>query len=77
MMTPEQFEQRLRELLTRKPYKPVRVVMDGGDVFDIDDPQYVARDGGGAGYIDAKGEIYLFDYRDVVDLIETPTEVAS
>jgi hypothetical protein len=77
MMTPEQFEQRLRELLQRKPYKPVRVLMDGGDFFDIDDPQYVARDGGAAGYIDGKGEVYMFDYRDVVDFIEAPSEVAS
>jgi hypothetical protein len=77
MMTPEQFEQKLRELLTRKPYRTVRVLWDGGGYFDIDDPQYVARDGGGGAYRDAEGKIYLFDYRDVADFVEAPSEVTS
>ena len=77
MMTPEQFEQRLRELLQRQPYKPIRVVMDDGDVFEIDDPQYVARDGGCAGYIDANEEVHFFDSRYVKELTLAPSEVAS
>lgn len=77
MMTPEQFEQKLRELLQQKPYKPVRVVLLGGDVFEIDDPQYVARDGGAAGYIDAQQEVHLFDYRDVEEFTVASSGVAT
>jgi len=76
-MTPEQFEQQLRALLQHKPYKTVRVVMDDGEVFEIDDPQYVARDGGCAGYIDANTEVHLFDHRYVKEFTLAPSEVAS
>jgi hypothetical protein len=77
MMSPDQFERRLRELLQRKPYRPVRIVLEGGDTFDIDDPQFVARDGGAAGYIDANQEPWLFDYQDTVSITEAPSEVGS
>jgi hypothetical protein len=77
MMTSEQFEQTLRELLERRPYTPIQVVLDSGRVFEIDDPQYVARDGNTAGYIDAKGEPYYFDNRCVVEFIPGPVEVTS
>lgn len=72
MMTPEQFEQRLRELLQRRPYKPFRVVLLGGRMFEVDDPQYVARDDGAAGYIDSKGEPISFDNRTVVEFVAEP-----
>jgi len=77
MMTPEQFEQKLRELLTRKPYKMVRVLMDDGDFFDIDDPQYVARDGGVGAYMDGNQNVHFFDHRNVADFVEAPCEVTS
>ena len=75
MMTSEQFEQTLRELVERRPYTPFRVHLLGGRIFEVDDPQYVARDGNTAGYIDAKGEPIPFDNRTVVEFIPGPVEV--
>lgn len=72
MMTEEQFERTLRELLQRRPYKPFRVALVGGEVIEIDDPQYVARDGGTAGYINAAGVPFAFDYQNVVEFIPDP-----
>jgi hypothetical protein len=77
MMTDEQFENTLRELLQRKPYRPIRVVLDDGEVFEIDDPQYVARDGNTAGYINAEGRPIEFNNLNVVEFIAGPAEVAQ
>jgi len=77
MMTPEEFEQRLREHLQRKPYRTIRIVLDGGDTFDIDDPQDVQHYLGAAAYMDANKELWTFNYRDTLEITEAPSEVAS
>jgi hypothetical protein len=77
MMTEEQFEQTLRELLQRRPYKPVRVVLQEGEQFEIDDPQYVVRRGGYAAWQDPTGFPHSFDYQTVAQFIVDPAEITS
>ena len=75
MMTEEEFEQKLRELLQRQPFKPVRVVLQDGEEFEIDDPQYVARRGGFAAWQDPTGTPHPFDFRTVAKFVVDPVEI--
>lgn len=77
MMTPEQFEQTLREHLQRRPYKPVRVVLHEGEEFVIDDPQFVARRGGYAAWQDPTGFPHPFDYKTVAQFVVDTAEITS
>ena len=78
MMTPEQFEQTLRLLLSHTPYQPITVVLQGGTRFQIDDPRYVARAGGVAAYISADQKLVFFDHEDVAEFIPpAPAEAVT
>jgi hypothetical protein len=77
VMTPERFEQTLRSLLSRRPYRPITVVLRSGERFEIDDPQYVSRAGGSAGYIGPAEDLHFFDYEDVAEFIPASEGVAS
>jgi hypothetical protein len=76
-MTLEQFQQLLLKHLKRQPYQPFTVVLTSGETFVVDQPQYVAHSGGGAGYIDPTGQPYLFNFTEVQEFRPLTTEAGA
>ena len=68
-MTPENFEQSIRELARRAPFKPFTIELVSGDRFEAQHPEAVAFGGGTAVYISPKGVPRLFDHESVRQLI--------
>ena len=77
-MTREEFRKQLTLHLKRTPFRPFAVVLNTGERFTIDDPQYVGHnvslDGGAAGYISPDKEVFLFEHADVEEFVEAPAE---
>jgi hypothetical protein len=76
-MTPEEFEQRLRTLVRRRPFQPFAVRLLTGERIEVDVPEAVAFGGGRAGYLSPVGEAFLFDCGDVQEIIESAPRAAS
>jgi hypothetical protein len=76
-MTREEFRKQLTLQLKRTPYRPFTVVLNTGERFEVDEPQYVAHNipdnGSGAAYL-AADDVFLFNHEDVKEFIATPAE---
>jgi hypothetical protein len=68
MMTRQQFDDLLRNLLRRRPFVPIEVALIDGKHFVIDRPDAVSTDGGAAGFIAEDGEIHFFNSKTVQEL---------
>jgi hypothetical protein len=64
VMTPEQVEQRIIELIHRQPFVPFFVELTGDQSLAVTHPR-LAINGGGAGFIGPDGGIVDFDFKSV------------
>jgi hypothetical protein len=69
-MTRDEFDQRLRTLIRRRPFQPFAVILLTGERIEVDVPEAVALGGGAGGYLSPSGEAFLFDYRGVREIVE-------
>jgi len=75
-MTREQFTQTVLTLLRQSPFQPFVFELESGLQLLVDDPEMVACDGGGAGYLGDE-EIHLLRYDQVRDVRLASKELAS
>jgi hypothetical protein len=64
IMTPEQVEEKLIELIHREPFVPFVVEMTDGHSLEIPHPR-LAINGGGAGFIGPDGGLVDFNFKTV------------
>jgi hypothetical protein len=48
-----------------------------GERIEADVPEAVSLGGGAGGYVDPSGEVFLFDFRGVREIVEHASEAAS
>jgi hypothetical protein len=74
-MTPDNFEEVLEALVSRKPFKPFTIELNTGARFEIDHPRAVWREGVaiffGPGFV----PVY-FDHDSVTQIIDSPAHAA-
>ena len=75
-MTRDEFEQRLRTLIRRRPFLPFTIVLATGERLDVDVPEAVALGGGAGGYLSPSGEAFLFDCDGVQEFVEHAPQAA-
>jgi hypothetical protein len=64
IMTPDQVEARVIELIHREPFVPFVVEMTDGQVLEIPHPR-LAINGGGAGFFAPDGGLVDFEFKNV------------
>jgi hypothetical protein len=64
IMTPEQVEEKVIELIHREPFVPFVVEMSDGTSLEIPHPR-LSINGGGAGFFGADGGIVDFEFKAV------------
>jgi hypothetical protein len=67
IMTPEQVEEQVIELIHREPFLPFVVEMTNGQFLEIPHPR-LAINGGGAGFIGPDGGLVDFEFKSVRSL---------
>ena len=72
IMTPEQVEEKIIELIHSEPFVPFLVEMAGGQRLEVPHPR-LAINGGGAGFIGPEGALVDFEFNSVrsIRLIDT------
>jgi hypothetical protein len=75
-MTVQEFEERLKSFLHRKPFQPFIVEYIHGERFEVDAP-FVAWNAGGAAYIGPNKEVFFFDHSDVRQFLPAYSETQS
>jgi hypothetical protein len=73
-MTPELFDQTLRERTVREPFRPFVVELKDGTRIQVRHPA-VAFGGGAAGFIDEEGALVGFSWREVAQMLDTSDRV--
>jgi hypothetical protein len=76
IMTPEQVEERIIELIHREPFVPFVVEMNDGESLEIRHPR-LAINGGGAGFIGPDGGLVDFEFKTVRSIIVPNTEAVA
>ena len=76
-MTQESFDDTLRTLMRRRPFLPFAVELDNGERIEVDAPNSVAWDGGGAAFLNEHGEASFFTCEQVQQFIPHTPETAS
>jgi hypothetical protein len=76
-MTRETFDDTLRKLMRRRPFFPFAVELDNGERIEVDAPNSVAFDGGGAAFLNEHGEATFFACEQVRQFIPHTPETAS
>jgi hypothetical protein len=76
-MTRDEFEERLRTLVRRRPFQPFTVLLLTGERIEVDDPEAVGWGGGLAGFLKPSGEPVWFDCTSVQEFVEPAPEAAS
>ncbi len=76
-MTRDEFEDRMRTLVRRRPFRQFTIVLLTGERIEVDVPEAVAWGGGAAGYLSARGEPTLFDCSQVQEIVDPMPEPAS
>lgn len=66
-MVAEQFDQTIRTFIRAKPFQPFVIVMNDGRLVPVDIPK-AAMSSGGAGLVDARGEIQFIECEQVQQL---------
>ena len=74
-MSAEQFENEIRSLIRARPFQPFLVVLEDGQTLHINKPK-AAINAGGAGVVDADGEIHLLECEQVRELRPATEELA-
>jgi hypothetical protein len=74
-MKAEDFENRLRELVRRKPFEPFVVIVNDGRSIHVDEPA-VAFGGGKAGFIGPDELVEFFNCENVVAFQPASRETA-
>lgn len=67
-MDPETFNETLRQLARRTPFKPFTIELHSGSRIEVIHPEGVAFDAGIAVYISPAGKIAFFDHNSVSQL---------
>ena len=71
-MTKENFDEALQTLISRQPYLPFTVELNGGTRFEVDFPNAIVFRDGVACFVAPGGHLKLFDHESV-NLIHTPS----
>ena len=74
-MNADQFESEIRERIRARPFHPFVVVLESGQSLHIVKPK-AAINAGGAGVVDADGEIHLLECEQVRAIRPAAGEVA-
>jgi hypothetical protein len=74
-MSAEQFERQIRDQIRARPFHPFLVVLENGQTVHIDKPK-AAINAGGAGVVDADGEIHLLECEQVREIRPATGELA-
>ena len=75
-MTPESFDESLRAMVRRTPFRSFTVELVSGDRIQVDHPEALVYREGTAVYFGPRGRLTLFDHESVSQLIGA-TELAS
>jgi hypothetical protein len=76
IVTPEQVEARVIELIHREPFVPFAVEMTDGQCLEIPHPR-LSINGGGAGFIGPDGGIVDFEFKTVRAIRSSPKEAVA
>jgi hypothetical protein len=76
-MQAQTFDEGLRGLSRRAPFKPFMVELVSGKSFTVDHPDALVFRAGVAVFIDPRGALSIFDHESVSRLVETPDGEAS
>jgi hypothetical protein len=68
-MTRDEFDTILRTNLRREPFVPFQVGLKAGKRIEIDDPNGLAFNCGGAAFIDAGGGLIFFNFEAVNEIV--------
>jgi hypothetical protein len=74
-MPAEQFENEIRQRIRARPFQPFLIVLESGQTLLIDVPK-AAINAGGAGVMDAEGEIHLLECEQVREFRSVTEELA-
>ncbi len=75
-MLAEQFDQTIRRFIKAKPFQPFVIVMNDGRLVHVVVPK-AAMSSGGAGLVDADGELQLIECEQVQELRLAREELAK
>jgi hypothetical protein len=75
-MTPDQVEQKIIELIHRKPFVPFVVEMNDGTSLEVPHPR-LAINGGGAGFIGRDGGLVDIEFKAVHSIRIVSTEAMA
>ena len=75
-MTPETFDQTLRQFIKRKPFEPFVVELKDGRVFTFQQP-WLSFGGGVAGFLSEEDGLVDFGYTDVLAIRAATAEVTK
>lgn len=76
-MTKRIFHTTLHAYQIRLPFKPFLVELKSGSVIEVSHPEGLVTQGGAAVYIDARGDITIFDAEGVTKFYDRPARRAS
>ena len=77
MMTSDNFDQVLSNLLERRPFRVFTIELHGGERFEIDHPRATVVRDGLALFIAPVGTFVRFDHDSVNQIIDASSETAA
>ena len=75
-MTAEHFDETLRVLMLRQPFKPFTIELNAGLRFEVDSPHATAFKDGAAVHLAQGGVPVFFDHESVNQIINSPAHSA-
>jgi hypothetical protein len=75
-MTAEHFDETLKTLLTRQPFKPFTIELNTGQRHEVDHPHATAFEDGAAVHLAPGGVPVFFDHESVNRFIHSPAHSA-
>jgi hypothetical protein len=70
MLTPETFDQQIRELRQRQPFQPFLIELENGECLVVNDPQAIMYPQAGRSVFSQQGGFSLVDCESVRRIVE-------